>query len=269
MDAAQGQLIGPRSGVNDSGTRYLRWSSAVDRLSRGMWTGMAVPDRLQEIRRKERKLRVRFGPRREDAGKRLMAAATRSELPVYLVPDPGLVRRSRSLIRAPAQVRVLPLAVLKRLIAPRGTLPNHAYRPSLRACEGDKQLLFALETGFLAVQESEFDAWYRFERRRGKWPSQRSQTKRPQKGRPTKETARLRDAIIALVREGHWTAKDGLNALHHLLKGLDYPDPPKSATLGRVVDRLCIETGEEAFRRAKQYRRKRVPDPNKQKMPLS
>jgi hypothetical protein len=157
---------------------------------------------------------------------------------------------------------------LERLILSRGTLPNHAYRPSLRTTEGDKQLLFALETGILAVRESEFGAWYRMERWRGKWPSQRSQTKRrPQKGRPTKQTARLRYAIMALVYDGHWTAKCGLNALHRLLKANGYPDPPNPATLGRVVDAIWTETMEKEFRRAKRYRRKTAPSPNKQKMP--
>jgi len=175
---------------------------------------------------------------------------------VHSVPDPELIGRSRSSIPGGPRIVALPRGVLDSLILSRGTLPDHAHRPSLRMCGGDKQLLFALETGFLAVNESEFEAWYRAERRRGKWPSQRSQTKRPLKGRPAKETAGLRNAIVNLTLESRWTAKAGLNALHRLLKA-ERAEIPSPAALGRIVDRLWNEIGETDFRRAKRHRRKR------------
>jgi hypothetical protein len=175
---------------------------------------------------------------------------------VYSVPDPELIARSRSSIPGGPRVVALSRTLLDSLVLSRGTLPDHAHRPSLRMCGGDKQLLFALETGFLAVEESEFEAWYQAERGRGKWPSQRSQTKRPIKGRPTKETAGLRRAIVALVHDNRWTARAGLNALRRLLQ-TERSDVPNSATLGRIVDRLWNETGEVEFR-TKRHRRKRA-----------
>ena len=235
---------------------YLRWQLAVERLARGMWTGMPVPESVQKIRRCEPRLRVKHGARREEAGKALVAAAERGGLTVYSVPDPELVARSRSSIPGGPRIVALPRALLDSMVLSRGTLPDHAHRPSLRMCGGDKQLLFALETGFLAVKESEFEAWYRAERRRGKWPSQRYQTKRPLKGRPAKETAGLRNAIVNLTLESRWTAKTGINALHCLLKA-ERAEVPNSAALGRIVDRLWNETGETDFRRAKRHRRKR------------
>jgi hypothetical protein len=194
--------------------------------------------------------------RTEAAGKALVAAAKRGCLTVYSVPDPELVARSRSSIPGGPRVVALPRTLLDSLVLSRGTLPDHAPRPSLRKCGGDKQLLFALETGFLAVKESEFEAWYQAERDRGKWPSQRYQTKRPIKGRPAKETTGLRSAIMALVQGSRWTAGAGLNALHRLLS-TERTNVPHSAALGRIVDRLWNETGEAEFRRTKRHRRKR------------
>jgi hypothetical protein len=242
---------------------YLRWRLAVERLASGMWTGTPVPETVRKIRRREPRLRVKHGARRIEAGKLLVAASKRGGLTAYSVPDPELIGRSRSSIRGGPRIVALPRGVLDSLVMSRGTLPDHAHRPSLRMCGGDKQLLFALETGFLAVKKTEFEAWYRAERRRGKWPSQRSQTKRPLKGRPAKETAALRNAITNLTLESRWSAKAGLNALHRLLKA-ERAEVPNSATLGRIVDRLWNETGEVQFRRAKRHRRQ-TPSPDKQK----
>ena len=204
---------------SSSHTGYLHWRLAVDCLASGMWTGMPVPESVRKIRRREPRLRVKHGARREDAGKRLVAAAKRGGLTVYSVPDPELIGRSRSSIPGGPRIVALPRGVLNSLVLSRGTLPDHAHRPSLRMCGGDKQLLFALETGFLAVKKSEFEAWYRAERRRGKWPSQRSQTKRPLKGRPAKETAGLRSAIVNLTLESGWTAQSRAQRLASFAEG--------------------------------------------------
>ena len=170
---------------------------------------MPVPETVRKIRRREPRLRVKHGVRREDAGKRLVATAKRGDLTVYSIPDPKLIGRSRSSIPGGPRIVVLARGVLDSLVLSRGTLPDHAHRPSLRMCGGDKQLLFALETGFLAVKKTEFEAWYRAERRRGKWPSQRSQTKRPLKGRPAKETDGLRRAIVNRLSKAVGPPKQG------------------------------------------------------------
>ena len=81
-------------------TGYLHWRLAVERLASGMWTGMPVPELVRKIRCKEPRLRVKHGARREDAGKRLVAAAKRGGLTVY-------IRSARKAAHASRQLRPL------------------------------------------------------------------------------------------------------------------------------------------------------------------
>ena len=214
------------------------------------------PEELKTIRRQNPKLRVKHGPWRQEAGRDLLAAATKGQLNVYVVPDLELISRRQG-TRLHATTMRVPPAVIKRFITVRGTLPDHAYRPSLKTTEGNKELLFALEPGLLVVNAFEYETWYRHERAKGKWPSQRHQgTYVPGRGRPTKQTGRLRDAIVALVRGGDWTAKAGFNELRRLLIRTGHDDCPNAATLRTVVERLWVETGEDDFRCNKRYRRR-------------
>jgi len=101
----------------------------------------------------------------------------------------------------------------------------------------------------------DFDAWYRSERAKGKWPSQRSKLKIGG-GRPTKQVKRVRKAVIELVHDGKWSGKASIAKLHRLLidsGGFEVPSPD---TLARLVERLHAETGEAEFFRAKRTRRK-------------
>jgi len=88
----------------------------------------------------------------------------------------------------------VPVNVVKRLIASRGSLPDHPIRPSIETADGNQKLFALLTVGLLVVRTSDFDVWYQSERAKGRWPSQRSKLKI--NGRPTKQTDRLRDAVL-------------------------------------------------------------------------
>jgi len=118
-----------------------------------------------------------------------------------------------------------------------------------------KKLLGLLTIGILIIGARDFDAWYRSERAKGKWPSQRSKLKIGG-GRPTKQVKRVRKAVIKLVHDGKWSGKASIAKLHRLLidsGGFEVPSPD---TLARLVERLHAETGEAEFFRAKRTRRK-------------
>src|SRR5207253_1093433 len=90
------------------------------------------------------------------------------------------------------------------------------------------------------------------------------------RGRPTKRTEPLRNAILALVNDGAWRATDGMPALGRLLKER-YREPPSCDTLGRVVDGLYRLTGERALRREvrKPPAREEYSFPQKSKLHLA
>ena len=83
---------------------------------------------------------------------------------------------------------------------------------------------------------------------------QRNDTKKI--GRPLKQSERLRNAILALVRDGQWSGRASLKELERLLSAAGYADLPSSDTLGRMVDQLFRETGIRQLRRIKRRRRK-------------
>jgi hypothetical protein len=117
--------------------------------------------------------------------------------------------------------------------------------------------LALLTVGILVVREGEFMPWYRSERSKGKWPSQRSRLKRGG-GRPTKQTEAIRNAILELVREGAWNGKASIAKLHRLFVNSGRTDVPSPDTLARLVDRLRHETGEPGFLRPTRSQRKRT-----------
>jgi len=116
-------------------------------------------------------------------------------------------------------------------------------------------LLGLLTVGVLIIRARDFDAWYRSERAKGKWPSQRSKLKIGG-GRPTKQVKRVRKAVIELVHDGKWSGKASIAKLHRLLIASGGFEVPSPDTLARLVEQLHAETGEAEFFRAKCTRRK-------------
>ena len=114
-----------------------------------------------------------------------------------------------------------------------------------------------LTVGLLVVRASDFDIWYRSERAKGKWTSQRSKSKIGN-GRPTKQTELLRNAVLALVHDSKWNGKDRITTLHRLLVASDRSDVPSQDTPARLVDQLHSETGESGLFRIPRTRRKQT-----------
>jgi hypothetical protein len=112
-----------------------------------------------------------------------------------------------------------------------------------------------LAVGSLIVRASDFDIWYRAERAKGKWSSQRAKSN-VGGGRPTLQTEALSSAVLALVNDLKWSGKDGIATLHRLLVATGRSDVPSQDTLARLVDHLYRETGEAALLRIPRARRK-------------
>jgi hypothetical protein len=147
---------------------------------------------------------------------------------------------------------LLPAAVISQMIPRRGGLPDHPLRPTLKTAGGDQKILALLQVGLLVVRVKEFNAWYVFERTKGKWPSQRSKLKR-REGRPTKQSEALEVAVISLMRE----QKTSIPKLCQRLVDSGRAKIPSLDTLARLVDRLYRETGDPALRRMRRSRRHR------------
>ena len=189
---------------------FLRLSDATNRLADGMWGGLRRPEPVKESKDIENKLSVGFGPWREEAGWHIRAAAVKAELVVYVIARPqDRSKDSNPTEPSPKQIEpvALPVNLLKRLITSRSGLPDHPIRPTLKTAEGNENLFALLARGLLVVCARDFDIWYRSERAKGKWASQRSKSE-VRNGRPTKQTEGLRNAILALVRDLKWCGKD-------------------------------------------------------------
>jgi hypothetical protein len=237
---------------------HLRLSCATNRLADGMWGGLPRPEPIVALKQGQQKLSVGFGPWRAKAAERLRAAAVRGELAVYVVAKPqGRSKKCTLTMRPWEEIAsvVVPASVLNRLMAPRGGLPDHAYRPSIKTAGGDEGLLALLTTGLLVVRTNDFEAWYRSEQTKGRWPSQRRSRKKSPEGRPTKQTDALRNAVLGLVRDLKWDGKVGIAALHRLLVASGRSEIPSPDTLARLVDQMHRETGEAGLRRIARARR--------------
>src|SRR5260370_39322723 len=110
----------------------LRFSEAISRLEEGMWDGLPQADSVRNSKRTFKKASIGFGPWREKAGQRLTAAVRRGELGVYVLFKPRAPFTNRSLARR-SQEKIEPVAVsvLRRLIAPRKSRPDHPIRASI------------------------------------------------------------------------------------------------------------------------------------------
>lgn len=253
---------GPKSMSESSAPEgYLRVSDAVALLAAGMWGGLPRPAPVQAIKRTFKKLSVGFGPWREKAGRCLRSAAVQGKLPIYVVAErqvaPGAPAAAPSSSET-THPKVVSPGVVRQLATTRGSLPDHPIRPSIKTVAGDMRLLRLLTVGVLLVRASEFRRWYRSERAKGKWRLQRSRSAAAV-GRPAKQSDGIRNAIIALVRDGKWSAEAGIAKLHSLLCVSSRSDVPSPDTLARLVDQLHQETGEPEYFRPKRARRKRVP----------
>jgi hypothetical protein len=224
-----------------------------------MWGGLQRPVPVKRIKRTYPRERIGFSHWRERAGQCLSQAAAEGNLAVYLVIRSPLAFRIPALTRRPlteTEPVIVPVEVVRRLMTPRGSLPDHPLRPSMKIAGGDRKLLALLTVGVLVVRESEFNGWYRSERAKGKWASQRSRSKRGS-GQPTKQTEAMRDAVLGLVREGAWSGKASITKLHNLLIKSERDDVPSPDTLTRLVKQLHDETGEpELLLRIRRARRK-------------
>jgi hypothetical protein len=235
---------------------YLPLSRATNRLADGMWGGLQRPEPVVTLKQRQKKLSVGFGPWRERAAECLTAAAMKGELTVYVVAK-AQVRSKERKRRQAIELVVVPVGVLNRLMISRGGLPDHAIRPSIRTAGGDESLLALLLTGLLVVRTNDFEAWYRSEQTKGRWPSQWRSRKKSPEGRPTKQTDALRNAVLGLVRDLKWDGKAGVAALHRLLVVSGRSEIPSPDTLARLVDQLHRETGEAGLRRLIRARRTR------------
>jgi len=112
----------------------------------------------------------------------------------------------------------------------------------MATAEGDTKLLVLLTVGVLVVREEEFEHWYKLERARYKWPSQRMSVK-PRRGRPVRRDA-YRDDVLALVQNGLWRGSDGLSKLRRLLRSRNCAHVPSADTLRRLIDGMHTETGD-------------------------
>jgi hypothetical protein len=261
---ADGELADPnqseppsRQTMNDVPADFLPLSRAVNRLADGMWGGLLRPEPVVAIKRVHKKLSLGYGPWREKAGRRLRAAAMRGKLVIYVLAKPQVRSATDDPAdSAPEQIEpfAVPVTVVKRLIASRGSLPDHPIRPSIKTAEGNEKLLALLTVGILAARASDFDLWYRSERAKGRWASQRSKLKI--NGRPTKQTDALRNAVLALVHDHKWNGKEPISALHRILVASGRTEAPSHDTLARLVDQLHRETGEAGLLRITRARHK-------------
>ena len=216
-------------------TGFLRHSEALNRLVLGMWGNLPRPVPVREMKKRYgSKLSVESAVWRTEAVRRLTAALLTGELSLYVV------RKSRDL-GADSEAVKLSNKILRRLPTSRGSFGDHAIRPSLKMVDNDTKMLALLTYGVFVVREGEFVAWYKAERRKGKWPSQHSKLRGG--GRP-KQSHQFRNAIMARVNEGGWSARQGVPKLRRLLASAGYEDVPSVDTLARLVKELHRETGE-------------------------
>jgi hypothetical protein len=222
---------------------FILFSEAIRRLGMSMWSGLKRPIALQKVRadfiRKERvhHPHLGFGPWQQRAGEALTLAAFEGKLDLYAA---GEDQENPICTKIPAKV-------LRQQILRRGSLPDRAIHPTLKACDHDHALFQSLQRSLLVVKESEFSRWLKEERRKGKWSSQESRQK-PRIGRPTKQRQELEEIIIAIVRNEIWSGKLPVTQLRRLLIEAGR-NVPSADTLARRVDKLHDATGDPRLRR--------------------
>jgi hypothetical protein len=216
---------------------FLRIPDAVAVLIRGMYATFRQPKPIHKIKLDHQKALVVFGPWKEHAAERIRTAACEGALPLYVA------------VNSDQQPVLLHPDVVGRLITVRGGLPEHPIRPSIKTVHGDTRLLKLLSAGLVLLRRRDFEAWYKSERRKGRWPSQRLR-KRPAEGRPSRITSGLRKAVAEALRE----RTRGVAELRRDLIASGRNDIPSVDTLERLLDQLHRETGRPEFFRKKRRR---------------
>jgi hypothetical protein len=205
-----------------------------------MYATFRQPKPIHKIKLDHQKAPVVFGPWKQHAAERIRTAACDGVLPLYVA------------VNSDQQPVLLRPDAVGRLITVRGGLPDHPIRPSLKTVHGDTRLLKLLSSGLLLLRRHDFEAWYKSERRKGRWPSQRLR-KGPAEGRPSRMTSALRKAVAEALRE----RARGVAELRRDLIAFGRNDVPSVDTLERLIDQLHRETGRPEFFRKKRRRHKR------------
>jgi hypothetical protein len=232
--------------MTDTPPGFVLISNAVKRLENGMFGGLGRPDMVDRIKKACPRLSIGSGPQREKAAEAICQAVLSGKLQVY-VERRGQARDSNSGADRIPTLRIVPSAVLKILPKTRGGLPDAAIRVPLfllREKLVDEETFVALSSGPLLLKETDFASWYRREKRKGKWPSQRNR-KSPHVGRPSKQDPTLINKVTSIVRANAWSGK--VSELERLLArdGIVVSHD----TVARILDALFVTTGDERFRR--------------------
>jgi hypothetical protein len=237
--------------VSAAENEFLLISEAVTRLEAGMFGGaINRPEPVEAIKKIDPRFSGGLGLRKEKAASAIYAAIIAGDLTVLVFSLSIADRVSR-----PLQV---PLDVLNRLLRVHGGLPDHAIRPPanlLRNTSIDSEVFVALSRSAMFLQVSEFQAWYKRQKGRRRWPSQR-ESKKPPTGRPSKQDDQLLTSIRARVAEEKWSASDGIAKLVRLLAT---NGAPNRNLVRRAVQRLHEETGVLAYRVVPRKRAKGKP----------
>jgi hypothetical protein len=208
-------------------SKLLLISEAVARLKAGMYGNFDRPEAVKEAKKHYPRASIGFGPQKEDAARIIDNALMKGELSVLVL----LESAEGEVSEVPLQV---PPDVLKKMIRTRDGLPDRTIEPR-RIFAKDRvapELLAALSTSELYVRSKEFEAWYDEDRKKLKWPSQRS-SRKPRMGRPSRQSD-FRTPIVAMVNEGRWSAEK--NSIADLVRLLSSRGMTASRqTVDRVV----------------------------------
>jgi hypothetical protein len=259
-----------RTGPHTDKTRlskgFLSLRDIEDSLARRMWAGFGRAEVAKQVLHdagETNKRSVDFGPRRDLVAASLEAAFMAGKLTLYVSADEAwFIERFKRVPSWAKEAMPVPKELLGHVFFKdnkgRRRLPaSFAIRPS-RKLAGNDRLFALLNCGYLVVRETEFKRWLRSERRKRRWPSQKTTRATPKKspvGRPSGLNSQFRAAILDIAREPAWNGeRQPLTKLHRLLgdKGLKVPSVD---TLGRMVDALFAETGESGLRRRRRVRR--------------
>ena len=227
-------------------TEFLLISEAVARLEAGMFGGaIRQPEAVKTAKKLYPRASIGLGLHKEKAASVVHEAILKGDLLVHVVTPPTAMEACRPI--------VVPVDVLQRMPKVRGDLPDHPARHPVsfvRHYPIASDLFTALSASALHLQRTEFDAWYKKQKSRRRWPSQ-TMSKKPQKnrkqpsGRPTKQTNELLTSIRVRVAEEKWSAPDGIAKLVRLLATHGAPD---RNLVRRAVQRLYEETGDNQYR---------------------
>lgn len=255
----------PRSPSTKLPQGYLSLRQIEDSLNRRMWAGLGcaeVARQFLEDRHETGKRDAAFSPRRKRVGASLKEAFFAGKVTLYVLADEASLRGRYKHVPSWAERPIqLPKELLGRIFVEddHGRIPGgFAIRPSRKLAGSDKLFAVLNCVHQLVVREGEFLRWLRSERRKGRWPSQRTAHATPKRnpvGRPSKLSPALKAAILTAGREKAWTSAFPVIELRRLLirQGVN---APSADTLARAVDALFAETGEPSLGRRRRRRRR-------------